>query len=209
MNRDCERALALAGLIQSCYLVSGIARSGLVGEDSMSGSLDSIFVTNPDETLDVYRNGNGVRTGLRLIYEIIGDLQFSEYRETIRYIGAVLGLEQKLRQKPELMRALGAGISSIQEHRSLQELNVTNEEVIDRLSALYEQTAGTIEPRIRVLGQQKHLQNRSNTGRIRALLLAGLRSAVLWRQLGGGMMQILFGRRRLLNSTGKAAEFIT
>lgn len=209
MNRNCERALALAGLIQSCYLVSGIARTGLVGEDSLAGCLDSIFVTNPDETLDVYCGGNGVRTGLRLIMEIAGDLQISEYAETVRYTGAVLKLEGKLRQHPEVMRSIGAGISAIQEHRSLRDMAVTSEEIVERLSALYEQTAGTFEPRIRVLGQQKHLQNKANTTKIRSLLLSALRSAVLWHQLGGSRMQVFLGRRKLLQATEEMAGIIS
>ncbi|MBT4161345.1 MAG: DUF489 family protein, partial [Gammaproteobacteria bacterium] len=141
-----ERALALAGLIQASYLISAIARTGMVGEDSMAGTLESIFVTNPDQTLDVYQNGNGVRTGLRLIAEIIGDLQLGEHGDTVRYCMAILNLEKKLREKPELLRAIGAGVSSIQEHRVLREVSVTSEDVVEKLSGLYEQTTGTIEP---------------------------------------------------------------
>ncbi|MBT7370564.1 MAG: high frequency lysogenization protein HflD [Gammaproteobacteria bacterium] len=204
-----ERALALAGLIQASYLISAIARTGMVGEDSMAGTLESIFVTNPDQTLDVYQNGNGVRTGLRLIAEIIGDLQLGEHGDTVRYCMAILNLEKKLREKPELLRAIGAGVSSIQEHRVLREVSVTSEDVVEKLSGLYEQTTGTIEPRIRVVGQQKHLQNRTNTCRIRALLLAGVRSAVLWRQLGGSLIQLILGRGRLLRSAENAAAFIS
>ena len=208
MNSNTEKAMALAGLLQSCYLVSGVARNGLVGEDSMSGSLESIFVTNPDQTADVYRNGNGIRTGLRLLMEILGDGNYSDYIETVRYASAILTLEKQLRGKPEILRAVGAGLSSIQEHQFLHELSVTNEEVVDRLSGLYERTLGTVEPRIRVMGQQKHLQNQTNPRRIRALLLAGLRSAVLWRQLGGSLIGLFLGRRRFLNGAASAAEFI-
>ena len=201
--------MALAGLLQSCYLVSGVARSGLVGEDSMCGSLESLFVTNPDQTADVYRNGKGIRTGLRLFMEILGDGNYSDYVETIRYASAILTLEKRLRGKPEILRAVGAGLSSIQEHQFLHELSVTNEEVVDRLSGLYERTLSTVEPRIRILGQQKNLQNQANTHRIRALLLAGLRSAILWRQLGGSLIGLFLGRRRFLNGAASAAEFIS
>jgi high frequency lysogenization protein len=33
---------------------------------------------------------------------------------------------------------------------------------------------------------------------VRSLLLAGLRSAVLWDQLGGGRMELMFGRQKIL-----------
>ncbi len=209
MKRQEERILALSGIVQSCYLVTGIARTGLVGEDSMAGSLESIFVTNPKETLDVYKTGNGVRTGLRVIMEFLGDFRLSEHGDTIRYSLAVLGLEKQLREKPEIMRTIGAGISRIEEHRRMNELPVTNEEIVIRLSELYEETVGRLEPRIRVLGQQKHLQNRSNTCRIRALLLAAIRSAVLWRQLDGRLTQLVLGRGSLLRSADTVAEILS
>jgi len=209
MKSNTEKAMALAGLIQSCYLVSGVARSGLIGEDNLSGSIESIFVTNPTQTADVYKNGNGIRTGLRLLTEILGDGNYSDYIETVRYANAVLTLEKQLRDNPEILRAVGAGLSNIQEHQSEHGLLVTSEQVINRLSSLYEKTIGTVEPRIRVQGQQKHLKNHANTYRIRALLLAALRSAVLWRQLGGNLSGLVFGRRRVLAGASEAADFIS
>jgi high frequency lysogenization protein len=203
-----ERALALGGLLQACYLVNQLARTGLVGQDSLSGSLETIFVTNPDQTLDVYQGGNGVRTGLRLIYEILGDVQVAEHGDTIRYTMAILALEKKLRQLPDILRSIGAGISVIHENRCLNELPAAADEVVERLSRLYEETAGTIEPRIRVLGTQKHLNNPINTQRIRSLLMAALRSAVLWRQLDGRLTQCLLGRTKLLKATEAMSEIM-
>ncbi len=181
----------------------------MVSQDSLAGCLESIFVTNPDETLDIYKSGNGVRTGLRLVTEILGELKISEHGETVRYVMGVLSLEQRLRRTPKLMRSLGAGISAIQEHRHLNELAVTDEDIISRLSRLYEETAGTIEPRIRIQGQQKHLANTMNTSRIRALLLAAIRSAVLWHQLDGRRSQWLLGRKKLLRATDRVSEIIS
>ncbi len=44
----------------------------------------------------------------------------------------------------------------------------------------------------------RHLQQTDNAAKIRALLLAGIRSARLWRQLGGHRWQLIFSRRKLL-----------
>ncbi|MBL6688819.1 MAG: DUF489 family protein [Pseudomonadales bacterium] len=208
LNRSDERALAFAGLLQACHLVTGLARTGMISQDSLVGSLESVFVTNPETTLDVYATGNGVRTGLRLIMEIIGDLNFSEHGDTIRYVLAVIALEKRLRLNPEVLQAIGAGISNIQEHRIVQGLSVADEACVNRLSELYEGTAGRSEPRIRVQGQQKHLTNRANQARIRALLMAALRSAVLWRQLDGRLSQCVLGRGKLLKSTYRAQTIL-
>ncbi|MNJ04984.1 High frequency lysogenization protein HflD [compost metagenome] len=45
----------------------------------------------------------------------------------------------------------------------------------------------------------RFLQQASNASKIRALLLAGIRAARLWRQLGGHRWQLVFSRRKLLN----------
>ena len=52
-------------------------------------------------------------------------------------------------------------------------------------------------PKIMVSGENQHLSNPDQANKIRALLLAGMRSAVLWAQLGGSRWQILLQRRRL------------
>lgn len=208
LNRSDERVLALAGLLQSCHLVTNLARTGLIGQDSITGCLETVFVTNPDTTLDVYGSGSGARTGLRLIMETVGDFRLSEHGDTLRYAMAVLGVEKRLRSNPDIMRSIGAGISAIQEYRSAQELSVSDVQCVERLSELYEQTAGRSEPRIRVLGVQKHLTDQTNQARIRALLLAALRSAVLWRQLDGRMTQCILGRARLLRSVYNVQNLI-
>ena len=208
MNVKNDKAMALAGLLQCGHLVSGIARSGLVAEDSMSGSLASIFVTNPDETIDVYQNGTGVRTGLRLLIEILDDGNYAEHSETIRYSHTLIKLEKRLRSKREILHRVGAGIRDIQEHQTLNGLTANSEEILERLSSLYEHTLSAVEPRIRVLGLQKHLRNEKNTNRIRSLLLAGLRSAVLWRQLGGTLPGLILGRRSIVDSAHKVSKII-
>ena len=38
------------------------------------------------------------------------------------------------------------------------------------------------------------MKQTTTSDRIRTLLLAGIRSAMLWRQLGGNKWQIIFGR---------------
>ena len=46
----------------------------------------------------------------------------------------------------------------------------------------------------------RHLQQTDTAAKIRALLLAGIRSARLWRQLGGHRWQLIFSRRKLLDA---------
>jgi high frequency lysogenization protein len=47
-----------------------------------------------------------------------------------------------------------------------------------------------------VQGQGEHLATAETVAAIRALLFAAVRSAVLWRQSGGGRFKLFFYRRR-------------
>ena len=67
-----------------------------------------------------------------------------------------------------------------------------------RFADLYLKTISTLTPRIMVSGSQLHLNNPENASRIRALLLAGVRAAILWRQSGGSRWKLLVRRNALL-----------
>lgn len=67
-----------------------------------------------------------------------------------------------------------------------------------KIAALYTQTISTLSPRIVVQGRPQHLQIDRTVHWIRTLLFASLRSAVLWRQMGGGRFSLMFGRKKML-----------
>jgi high frequency lysogenization protein len=47
-----------------------------------------------------------------------------------------------------------------------------------------------------VQGEQTYLRNKDHAGKIRALLLAGIRAAVLWHQLDGRKWKLIFFRKK-------------
>ncbi|MNN35329.1 High frequency lysogenization protein HflD [compost metagenome] len=51
-----------------------------------------------------------------------------------------------------------------------------------------------------VQGNPHYLGQAAVVSEIRALLLAAVRSAVLWRQLGGSYMDFLFSRKTMLEA---------
>ncbi len=79
--------------------------------------------------------------------------------------------------------------------------SLMHENTILKIGQLYTDTVSTLRPRIMVSGDQSYLSNENNASRVRALLLAGLRSAILWRQCGGSRWAILFNRKSYLNES--------
>ena len=74
-------------------------------------------------------------------------------------------------------------------------------DVCHSVSGIYQDTLSKLRFRIKVSGSAQHLQDGVNADIIRALLLAGIRSAFLWRQLGGSSLATLvLERKRILQS---------
>ncbi len=197
-----KRALALAGIVQAAHLVSTVARTGLVSQDSLEASLQSIFVTNPDSISEVYQGTSGIRLGLRRLKDMLTQFDMREHGDDLRYALAVIKLDQGLLARPDAYRKLGADIALIDERRAHREgtNNPLDSDVIEQLARAYEDNLSEIEPRIRVTGNRHHLQSPENIHRIRALLLAAVRSAVLWRQVGGRRWQFFFARGKLTDA---------
>ena len=65
-----------------------------------------------------------------------------------------------------------------------------------------------LRPRVIVSGAADHLNRPEVAATVRALLLAGLRSAVLWRQLGGSRLALLLSRGAILAAARALREAI-
>ena len=57
-----------------------------------------------------------------------------------------------------------------------------------------------------VQGEQNFLTNGDTTSKIRTLLFAGIRAAVLWRQLGGSRLKLFFSRKKFLQTVALLIE---
>jgi high frequency lysogenization protein len=194
-----KRTLALAGLIQTAHQVSSIARTGVLARDSMEHSLASIFVQNPDSISEVYQGTLGIRVGLNLLKEMLNGFNLQDHGEPLRYLFAVTNLERILVKDQGMLGRLGVRISNLDEERRLRQQDQPgiDDITIVQLAELYQATLSRIEPRIRISGNRQQLQRTANIQRIRALLLAAVRAAVLWRQVGGRRWQFITSRNQM------------
>lgn len=195
MDRIHRQTLALAGLFQASSLVDQMAHAGMVDSAPMENSLYSIFQLDPDSTPAVYNGVSGVRTGLRLLREVLQADGDERHGRAIRYAINLLHLEARLRQDRDMLAAVRARLESLKER--MADRSPADDEVVAGLDEIYRDTLSTLSFRIQVSGEATQLQNESVARRIRALLLAGVRSAMLWRQLGGSRWHLLFRRGRL------------
>lgn len=191
-----DRTLALAGVFQAVQLVKEIAHQGSMSTDNYEASVGSIFNTQPDTTAAVYGGLHNVTNGIKLLRIHMGGTDQVRDLEITRYVVAILYLERQLAKRPLMLQQIATGIEKAR--AQAEHFSKTHSNVIASLAGLYSDTISTLTPRIIVSGEQGYLSNTENANKVRALLLAAIRSAVLWRQCGGGRLQLIFGRNKMI-----------
>lgn len=198
MNRNEEQVLALAAVFQSAQLVHNIASSGRFDEDDLRICLRGILNTNPDSVTDVYGPPGVLRTGLQTLSNQLGTTASNRLVYVARYVIALLHLQNKLQKNSPMLNQIAEGIERV--HGQLEHYDITHSNVLANLAGIYSDTISQLTPKIMVNGEQQHLSNPDHVNRIRALLLAGIRAAVLWHQLGGRRWLLLFKRRKIVDT---------
>ncbi|MAT92814.1 MAG: lysogenization regulator HflD [Halioglobus sp.] len=193
-----RQALALAGVAQAARLVDQISRTGSYPLEFLEPTVHSLFEFEADSVEDVFGGVPGVKLGLHNLSMLLANRQAEENRDVVRYVFGLLYLERKFSTNPEMMSVVRSRL----EHASFRAEHFAGHvhELCHSISGIYQDTLSHLTFRIKVTGSAQHLQNPQNADLIRALLLAGIRSAYLWRQLGGRRWKLLLQRRKLLRA---------
>ncbi len=191
-----DRTLALGGVFQAAWLVDQAARTGKLPQPEFETTIGSLFEFSPVSTEAVFGSRFEIRRGLQTL---IAQLEAKEEKRNLyvmRYSIGLLILERKLAGNPKMLQKIGADLEST--GHQLRHFGLTHENVIAHLADIYSHTISTLTPRIMVSGENNQLQRQENANKVRALLLAGIRAAVLWRQCGGNRWQLFFQRKKYL-----------
>ncbi|WP_372964628.1 high frequency lysogenization protein HflD [Marinobacter sp.] len=193
-----DQTLALGGLFQAAALVQQVAHKGTCSEESMETCLRSLFATDPASTLDVYGGEiSDIREGLEALSTSLAQQSRSQDVEILRYVLNLIQLESKLKNSPDMLDVIGNRIE--QARHTASHFGYSHSNLISNLASIYGDTISTFRLRIQVSGNPRVLQQDENASKVRALLLAGIRSAVLWRQCGGRRWQLIFSRKKVIN----------
>ncbi|MCI0916454.1 high frequency lysogenization protein HflD [Stutzerimonas stutzeri] len=199
MTPQQEQLIALGAVFEAAVLVDRIARTGQVPNAALGSMLGSLLVRENKPALEIYGGDDlNLRDGYRALVGALERDTSSLQREPLRYALAMIGLERQLDKRSDMLQVIGSRLDQIQQQ--VDHFGLTHENVIASFGGLYQDTLSTFRQRIQVQGDMRHLQQTDNAAKIRALLLAGIRAARLWRQLGGHRWQMVFSRRRLLDA---------
>ncbi|MCH8551053.1 MAG: high frequency lysogenization protein HflD [Natronospirillum sp.] len=192
-----EQALALAGVFQAASMVERIARQGQCPADEMTTAVNALLNLNPASTEDVFGSAANLRSGLTILRQLLSRQRGAVHNDIVRYAMSLLHLENRLRKKPDMLSALGDLIQQSVERKQYFQ-DPLHDAVVGSLARNYQDTLSKLKFRIQVTGNPSYLNQQRHADQIRMLLLFGVRSALLWRQVGGRRLQLLLGRRRLL-----------
>ena len=198
MDSVSKQTLALAALAQAGFLVHQLAQHGLAAQDKQLTLIKSLFELNPGSVAEIYGKPANLRLGLQLIVEIIEDGTSSPANaETVRYLLGLLYLQQKLARNPAMLGNIRDGLQALVQRFPKDSLS-DEPALLTELAKLYQDNISRIGKRIQVRGDMRFLQNDQVAGKVRVMLFAGIRAAMLWHQLGGKRWHLLFYRRQIL-----------
>ena len=191
-----QQLIALAGVAQAARLVDQISKTGSCSSEFLTASIHSLFRFESDSALDIYSDLASIKLGLQNLTAILSRGREQQHPDTVRYLFGLLYLERKFVGDASMMTVVRSRL----EHTQFRSEHFTDDiySLCHSISGIYQDTLSQLNFRIQVTGSEQHLKNERNADMIRAALLAGIRAAFLWRQLGGRRWKLMWQRQALL-----------
>lgn len=207
LSQDENRALALAAVCQSAQLVHQLAQDGQANDFHLVQLCKTLFVFDASNTLDIYDGKIETLTqGLNTLADVKNKALSQSNNQVMRYLITLLAIERKLNKQPDMLSVIHSRLQHAQ--RQLDYFSDDNQQLFSILSGIYQDTISTLPLRVQVNGNMQLLTQTAISDKVRAVLFAGIRSAMLWRQLGGTKWQLLFGRNRIERSCKNLTKHI-
>lgn len=193
-----SRSIAFAGMCQAAYLVDKFSTTGTCQNvAAFEASLHSIMRTESESPLDIFGGYEPLKLGFTSMLEQLDNKNNQRNMQVTKYLLGIIVLEKKLSKNPGTLNLLGERINQVQ--RQLAHFEIDDHTVLSNLDSIYKELISPLGPRIQVNGNPTCLQQTQTQHKIRALLLAGVRATVLWRQIGGKRRQLMFSRKAMIH----------
>ena len=193
-----DQTIALAGLYQSLALVQNIAWEGDANHSCMVPTIESILKLDSDQYIDVYGSTNNLQLGIQTLKTALQNKSEKHALERTRYAINLMYLASKFAVNPNAVSSLSNQLERISnQYDSVAE---SLDEITQELGGLYREHISPLGPKVIIEGDPVYLKMGQNASIIRALLLAGLRAVILWKQANGKRWTLLLGRKSLLNN---------
>lgn len=187
------RALAFSGVCHAAHVVGEIAHGRR--SEPPRYLVDAIYTQALDSVADVFTPLSDYRPAMGAAADLLSGKRVTP--EQARYVAQLLKLSGLLRQD----RAMVDRLRNLLDAASSGSL----EDRIRSAADIYRDTISKLGTRIQVTGSPEVLQRPGSAEQIRCMLLAGIRFAWAWEQLGGRQWQLLLQRGSLIKALGQLA----
>jgi high frequency lysogenization protein len=199
-NKYDNITIALAGIVQAISLVKELAQTGKIDENAFQSCIQSIFATDPENTVLVFGNVDKLKIGLEQLSRFFAPTSPGSPL-IIRHMLSILRLQRKMSRSSKILDMLTQRIH--QAKKQTEYFSMTHPNVLANLGDIYLNLITHFRFRFFILGNKRFLDVRENIDKIRALLLAAVRAAVLWKQNGGSRLQFVFSSKKIKSSIEK------
>lgn len=202
-----DKTLALAALFQAAKCANDLARTGSCDERAYKTLLDSVLVLDTDAASRIYHAPSQLSLGLRTLESCLSEQgkSVNQAGEVVRVVLAIMEVDKQLLSHGEVQQTLRQALEQGARQWALEpEMPLSQQQ--DILAQAYVSSLGTLRYRVQIRGNAEQLQSAGMAERIRAVLLAGVRAAWLWRRLGGRRWHLLFFRGRILTAIRELAR---
>lgn len=205
MNRIENQTLALGGMFQAAALVDELALHGNCDQAEFDCSYASLFTIDAQSTREAMGDLACLTRGFNALSDYLGGENRSPGRNIAYYLLSMLKLSSQVLRDDGLAQQLLTGLRTID--RNSTEFDLARQTRIIKIGGLYQDCISVLSPRIIVRGEQSYLRNDDNAAKIRTLLLAGIRAAVLWQQLGGNRWSLFWSRKKYVATARKFLSY--
>jgi len=205
-----DQTIALAALYQAIQTIDTLARTGSALENDIHTCINSLFIFDAPNTESIYGSIMDLKSGLTgLVKQLNGESYRDEENQSnqsankktnlhlAQYAIGVMHLQKKLAKDKKLLETVTARLEVAQRQSELFS-STLHSNVLANIADIYSDSISTLAAKIMIQGEQSHLSNPSIVNKIRSLLLAAVRAAILWNQLGGRRWHIIFRRNKIL-----------
>jgi high frequency lysogenization protein len=194
-TRHRDEVIALAAILQSCWLIDQLSKTGVVPLEESNPLVHSLFCFSPQTAEEVYGSTVHLKRGLKILDAMLEQFTLGTYSDTVRYALSVMHLQRKLQGDPAMLSTIRKRL----EHISFKFQHFTDDssEVAASVAGLYQDTISNFNFRVQVTGSVRYLSDDKVANQVRSLLFSGIRATMLWRQMGGSRWRLLFQRRAL------------
>lgn len=193
-----NQTIAMAALCEAALLIQQVSKGQAFDSQALATLVGGIMNTAPENVDQVYPSLASLKQGSYLLVHQLSGQATSKDVEVTRYLAGMMSLSKKLLNNQTALTGLSTSLKEVE--RRLEHFDITDASIIGNFADIYSKNISPIGQKIKVIGTPQNLKQPVIQNQVRALLLAGVRAAVLWRQMGGKRRQFIFSRNKILKS---------